>query len=113
MHLRFSSQTSLSLVIARLDRAFQYSKGRCAYTNASGILVAPLEAGHDSGGRRTSAFSRRDASEFCVLTTLNDQEGAGNAGCPLHPWSACSKKARGRTTGSAETTGIPRAMVLR
>ena len=43
----------------------------------------------------------------------SDQEGAGNAGCPLHPWSACSKKARGRTTGSAGTTGIPCAMVLR
>jgi hypothetical protein len=28
------------------------------------------------------------------------QEGAGKAGCPSHLWSACNKKARGRTTGT-------------
>src|SRR5262249_34828484 len=27
-------------------------------------------------------------------------EGAGKTGCPSHPWSACRKKARGRTTGT-------------
>jgi hypothetical protein len=40
-------------------------------------------------------------------------EGAGKAGCRSHPWSACSKKARGRTTGTSRTTGLPCAMVLR
>ncbi len=32
----------------------------------------------------TSAFSRRNASEFC-MTLPPITEGAGNAGCPLHP----------------------------
>jgi hypothetical protein len=40
-------------------------------------------------------------------------EGAGKTGCTPHPWSACSKKARGRTTGTSRTTGLPCAMVLR
>jgi hypothetical protein len=40
-------------------------------------------------------------------------EGAGKTGCRSHPWSACNKKARGRTTGTSRTTGLPCAMVLR
>jgi hypothetical protein len=42
-----------------------------------------------------------------------DREGAGKAGCPPHPWSACNKKARGRTTGTGGSSGLPCAMVLR
>jgi hypothetical protein len=34
-------------------------------------------------------------------TALETEEGAGKAGCPPHPWPACNKKARGRTTGVA------------
>src|ERR1700687_3126598 len=44
----------------------------------------------------TSAFPRRDASELCVdCHPLNEQEGAGKAGCALHPRSrvqTCTKK---------------------
>jgi hypothetical protein len=50
---------------------------------------------------------------FSINSPSLETEGAGNAGCGLHPWSACNKKARGRTTGSAGAAGIPRAMVLR
>src|ERR1700750_931486 len=53
------------------------------------------------------------ASEFSKQFTLEFLEGAGSAGCGLHPWSACRKKARGRTTGSAGAAGIPCTMVLR
>ena len=40
--------------------------------------------------RYSSAFSRRDAPELCMIFRPNQrawatQEGAGNAGCPLHP----------------------------
>jgi hypothetical protein len=41
------------------------------------------------------------------------QEGAGKAGCRPHPWSACRKKARGRTTGTGGSSGLPCAMALR
>ena len=40
----------------------------------------------------------------CALSSVPPEgEGTGKAGCWPHPWSACNKKARGRTTGSAET----------
>jgi hypothetical protein len=55
------------------------------------------------------------ASEFFHRSTLEFLRGRrecrGNAGCWPHPWSACNKKARGRTTGSAGAAGIPCAMV--
>ena len=44
---------------------------------------------------------------------LQRTEGAGKAGCPPHPWSACNKNARGRTTGTGGSSGLPCAMVLR
>ena len=49
----------------------------------------------------------------CVMALPKKREGAGNAGCWPHPWPACSKKTQSAvTTGSDETTGIPRATVL-
>ena len=51
------------------------------------------------------AFSRRGASELFIRTALIEIERAqGRPGAGWHPWSACNKKARGRTTGSAEIT---------
>ncbi len=50
---------------------------------------------------------------FSIKSSLFETEGAGKTGCPPHPWSACNKKARGRTTGTSRTTGLPCAMVLR
>src|SRR6516165_11626079 len=41
------------------------------------------------------------------------ERAQGRPGAGWHPWSACSKKARGRTTGSAGATGLPCTMVLR
>jgi hypothetical protein len=40
---------------------------------------------------------------FCMNVALERTEGAGKAGCRLHPWVPCNKKHGGRTTGS---TGI-------
>jgi hypothetical protein len=36
-------------------------------------------------GRRTPTFSRRDAPELCRDFRPRETEGAGKAGCPLHP----------------------------
>jgi hypothetical protein len=33
----------------------------------------------------TPAFSPRDAPELCVFLRAKKTEGAGKAGCPLHP----------------------------
>jgi hypothetical protein len=53
---------------------------------------------------RHLVLAARFASELVIRTTLLEQEGAGKAGSLPLPWSACSKKARGRTTGSAKTS---------
>src|SRR5258706_1077972 len=37
---------------------------------------------------------------FASHSTLLEAEGAGKAGCRLHPWVPCKKKHGGRTTGS-------------
>ncbi len=42
-----------------------------------------------------------------AVGVLVRREGAGKAGCWSHPRSACSKKARGRTTGTAEHPAFP------
>src|SRR5947207_10570188 len=43
--------------------------------------------------RRVSAFSRRRLRpSYWKRTALETEEGAGKAGCPPHPWSACNKK---------------------
>ena len=47
----------------------------------------------------TSAFSRHELSELCSSFRPHFAEGAGKAGCRLHPWARCNKKHRGRTTG--------------
>src|ERR1700732_1615374 len=46
---------------------------------------------------------RREAPELCMIFVPPKTEGAGKAGCRLHPWVPCNKKHGGRTTGS---TGI-------
>jgi hypothetical protein len=57
-----------------------------------------------SNTKYKSAFSRREAPEVCVSLSLK-QEGAGNAGCALHPRSRVqmSKENAHEHTGSAES----------
>jgi hypothetical protein len=38
-------------------------------------------------------------SGLCKLDLPRRNEGAGKAGCRLHPWVPCNKKHGGRTTG--------------
>jgi hypothetical protein len=57
-----------------------------------------------SNSRYAFAFSQRAAPEVCVWSSLKN-EGAGNAGCALHPRSRvqiCAKKDAHEHTGSAE-----------
>ena len=50
---------------------------------------------------------------FSINPPSSKTEGAGNAGCGLHPWSACNKKHAAEPQVQPEQPGIPRAMVLR
>jgi len=77
-----------------------------------GVLDAPHEAGHDSGARHEIAFSPRIAPELCKNLVPRKQEGAGKAGCPLAPMVRVQQEARGRTTGTGGSSGLPCAMVL-
>jgi hypothetical protein len=74
-----------------------------------------------AGARRTGHAKQDDTASrsrgawrpsFSIHRPSSETEGAGKTGCPSHPWSACNKKARGRTTGTSRTTGLPCAMVL-
>ena len=59
-------------------------------------------------------FPRRDSVQ--VLCRHPRNEGAGNAGCALHPRSRvqiCAKESAHEHTGSAEASDIPCAMALR
>jgi hypothetical protein len=44
---KFQTATKYTTVIARLDRAIQYSRDACVSSRRRGVLDAPLEAGHD------------------------------------------------------------------
>jgi len=51
------------------------------------------------------AFSRRRRRpSFAKAGPSESERAQGRPGTGWHPWSACNKKARGRTTGSAEDT---------
>jgi hypothetical protein len=62
-----------------------------------------------------AAFSRRRiAPEVLCEPPSMRTEGAGNAGCAVHPRPRVQKKAHAlATTGTPQSTGIPCAMVLR
>ena len=64
---------------------------------------SPSAARNDDQARTTKralALSRHDLPECCPSVCPSfKSEGAGKTGCWSHPRSACSKKARGRTTG--------------
>jgi hypothetical protein len=70
----------------------------------------------DEFSKCTSAFSRRDAPEVCVNFRALKSEGAGNAGCTLHPRSRvqnCPKKTHTSIQVQRRQSDIPCAMVLR
>src|ERR1700687_3389417 len=64
-----------------------------------------------------SAIPRRDTPELCVNCSPRKTEGAGNAGCPMHPQprvrSLSEAHERSHHGHTGFKPGIPRAMVLR
>jgi hypothetical protein len=79
--------------------------------------------GHDGCGLFVRSILKQDTRShsrgpsrpsFCKIIRPSNKEGAGNAGCPMHPQPRVrNKKAHELvTTGSPQQSGIPCAMVL-
>src|ERR1700692_497702 len=67
------------------------------------------------GGRHTPPFPRPKAAGL-IGKTPSQTEGAGNAGCPMHPQPRVRKIKKHTsvvTTGTPDRPGTPCAMVLR
>src|SRR5882724_9003002 len=65
---------------------------------------------HDCG--YDSLVSRHECVRVVQTSRPRKQEGAGKAGCPLAPMVRVRQEARGRTTGTGGSSGLPCAMVL-
>src|SRR5882724_11545701 len=58
--------------------------------------------------RHAPAFSRRRLRpSYCFRFALGTEEGAGKAGCPPHPWSACNKKHAAEPQVQADQPAFP------
>ena len=88
-------------VIARLDRAIQYSRDAGAGIEKPRRTGSPACAGDDScGGDATSHSRDTICSSLTLRSALSLEEGAGKAGCRSHPWAPSNgDKLGGRTTG--------------
>ena len=58
-----------------------------------------------------AAFSRRDASELCSHFGPPCTEGAGKAGCRLHPWVPCKESTGAGPQVNRKHPGFPCAVV--
>jgi hypothetical protein len=76
-------------------------------TAASGILDLPLSRTMTAESKRARTFSRRAASELCVTFGPPREEGAGKAGCTLHPRSRVQSAQGKRTRAYRFSGGIP------
>jgi hypothetical protein len=74
-------------------------------TDVSGILDRPPS--RTMTIEYTFAFSRRDAPKLCMTLSLQGKEGAGNAGCTLHPRSRVLKCDRKRTRAYRYSRNTP------
>jgi hypothetical protein len=94
------------------DRAIQYSRALELKPGGRGILDAPHSRSMTAEGDTRPRSRGTNASELSDRTALEITEGAGKAGCPPHPWSACNKKHAAEPQVQAESSGLPCAMVL-
>ncbi len=60
-------------------------------------ILRPIQIA-DASSRSRDALRPR----FAFVSPSSISEGAGKAGCRLHPWAPCNKKHGGRTTGQPE-----------
>jgi hypothetical protein len=69
--------------------------------------------GHAANQMHDRILAGEHAPSDAETSALDIEEGTGNAGSWPPPWPACKQKTQAAvTTGSAESSGIPCAMVL-
>jgi hypothetical protein len=121
-------------VIARLDRSTQYSRDGRFQPRSRGVRDRPVKSGDDSlvvAGGSFAMTAREFRFEFQTADTrphsrgtvcprfafrCPSKEGAGNAGCALHPRSrvqSCAKGAHTNIQVQRRHSDIPCAMALR
>src|ERR1700736_6784586 len=74
-----------------------------------------IRATASSDSKHNSAFSRHGLPEVCMNVRPSSIEGAGNAGCALHPRSRvqnCAKNAHTSIQVQRKQSDFPCAMVL-
>ena len=72
------------------DPAFQ--RRSCTTDRPLEYWVPRLKRGMTVEGAQNRILAAQMRPSFSSKPPSSDEEGAGNAGCGLHPWSACSKK---------------------
>jgi hypothetical protein len=88
-------------------------RGAC---HRAALCADPLARNDVASTEYDSAISRRAAPELSMTSPPQQEEGAGNAGCLLHPRSRvqmCAKETHTSIQVQSEHPGIPCAMVLR
>jgi hypothetical protein len=113
-----SSHLPLWERVSKAHRAFETGEGLAQRmvlpadgdpsSGASRHLLPQGEKGREKSAHH-STFPRRDASELFISLSL-ENEGAGNAGCALHPRSRvrnCAKKLHTSIQGSGEHPTFP------
>jgi hypothetical protein len=93
---------SKSTVIANAGEAIRIAARRKAWIASSHSLLAMTAT-----SRQPSAISRRDAPGSCLDIVPRKQEGAGKAGCALHPRSRVQMETRKRTRAYRFSGGNP------
>jgi hypothetical protein len=88
-------------VIARLDRAIQYSRGGAAEPRSRGVLGPPIKSGDDGGGCG-KAFPRHHMPEFCSVHCHPQPRGRRECRMLAAPASlACKEKCTLRTQAAS------------
>jgi hypothetical protein len=73
-----------------------------------GVLDAPLSRSMTAEGGATLRSRGTHASELLQEPPSKSGEGAGNAGCALHPWPPVQKKAQASATkGTPQQPAFP------
>ena len=109
-------QARIEFCVARLDTVIASEAKQSMLPRSKSELLRCFSPRNDVNSKYDSAISRRDAPELCVNCSPRKNEGAGNAGCPMHPQprvrSLSEAHERSHHGHTGFKPGIPRAMVL-
>jgi hypothetical protein len=108
-----ASKTVLSIVIARFNRAIQYSRGGCASPRSRGVLDAPHARGMQRSETRKRILAAHGVRVFPSIHPHRKQRAQGRPGALRTHGPRAAKKHAAEPQVRAGTPGLPCAMVLR